>query len=160
MIAGPQVVDAMVESWLSTATTPSLARRLVLALTAGEAAGGDPRGRQAAAVLVVSPGGGYGGLSDVVVDLRSDDSPQPIPELQRMLDLHELYFGRTPEDQLLDYDADLLRELAERLARTGYSSGDVQRDLYDWMGRENFEERWHDSRLDPVVLQHLRATTG
>ena len=160
MIAGPQVVDAMVESWLSTATTPSLARRLVLALTAGEAAGGDPRGRQAAAVLVVSPGGGYGGLSDVVVDLRSDDSPQPIPELQRMLDLHELYFGRTPDDELLTYGPDLLRELGGRLARAGYASGDVQRDLYDWMGRENFEERWRDDRLDPVVLQHLRAATG
>jgi uncharacterized Ntn-hydrolase superfamily protein len=160
MIAGPQVVDAMVTSWRSTAAEPSLARRLLLALAAGEAAGGDPRGRQAAAVLVVSPGAGYGGLGDVAVDLRSDDSAQPIPELQRMLDLHDLYFGSTPEEELLTFDHDLVGELGERLARVGYASGDVQRDLYGWMGRENFEERWRDDRLDPVVLAHLRATTG
>jgi uncharacterized Ntn-hydrolase superfamily protein len=102
---------------------------------------------------------GTGGLSDVVVDLRSDDAPEPIDELHRMLDLHDLYFGRTPEDELLPYDEALLAELARRLPVTGYASGDVRRDLYDWMGRENFEERRHDDRLDPVVLRHLRATT-
>jgi uncharacterized Ntn-hydrolase superfamily protein len=160
LLAGPEVVDAMVEAWLSTAQEPSLARRLVAALAAGQEAGGDPRGKQAAAVLVVAPGGGYGGLGDVVVDLRSDDSPEPIGELQRMLDLHDLYFGRTPEEDLLAYDAALEHELRQRLAATGYGSGDLRRDLYDWMGRENFEERWHDQRLDPVVLEHLRAATA
>jgi uncharacterized Ntn-hydrolase superfamily protein len=160
MIAGPAVIDAMVDSWLGSADRPSLAGRLLLALAAGEEAGGDPRGRQAAAVLVVSPGAGYGGLGDVVVDLRCDDGPEPIPELQRMLDLHTLYFGRTPDEELLSYDPVLVAELGERLARAGYASGDVQRDLYDWMGRENFEERWRDGRLDPVVLEHLRSSTG
>lgn len=159
LLAGPEVVDAMVESWLSSATERSLARRLVRALAAGEEAGGDPRGKQAAAVLVVSPGAGYGGLSDVAVDLRSDDSREPIGELQRMLDLHELYFGRTPEKYLLTYDPSLLEELRQRLASVGYRTGDVQGDLSDWMGRENFEERWRDDRLDPVVLEHLRALT-
>lgn len=160
LLAGPEVVDAMVDSWLASAAQPSLARRLVAALAAGQEAGGDPRGKQAAALLVVSPGAGYGGLGDVVVDLRSDDAPEPIAELARMLDLHDLYFGSTPADQLLPYDDQLTGELAERLAVAGYRSGDVRRDLYDWMGRENFEERWHDDRLDPVVLQHLRATTA
>src|SRR5215218_1039271 len=160
LLAGPEVVEAMAEAWLASAAEPSLARRLVASLTAGQAAGGDPRGKQAAAVLVVAPGAGYGGLSDVVVDLRSDDAPEPIDELHRMLDLHDLYFGRTPDDQLLPYEPELLAELARRLPAAGYAGGDVRRDLYDWMGRENFEERWHDDRLDPVVLQHLRATTG
>jgi uncharacterized Ntn-hydrolase superfamily protein len=160
LLAGPEVVDAMVDSWLASAAQPSLARRLVAALAAGQEAGGDPRGKQAAALLVVSPGAGYGGLGDVVVDLRSDDAPEPIAELTRMLHLHDLYFGSTPAEQLLPYDAQLTGELAERLAVTGYRSGDVRRDLYDWMGRENFEERWHEDRLDPVVLQHLRATTA
>jgi uncharacterized Ntn-hydrolase superfamily protein len=160
LLAGPEVVEAMAGTWLASAAGPSLARRLVACLTAGQAAGGDPRGKQAAAVLVVAPGAGYGGLGDVVVDLRSDDSPQPINELHRMLDLHELYFGRTPDEELLPYEPDLLTELARRLPAAGYASGDVRRDLYDWMGRENFEERWHDDRLDPVVLRHLRATTG
>ena len=111
-------------------------------------------------MLVVSAGGGYGGLGDVVVDLRSDDSPEPIGELRRMLDLHELYFGSTPEHELVEHSAELDEELARRLAVTGYASGDLRRDLYDWMGRENFEERWHHGRIDPVVLRHLRATTA
>ena len=160
LLAGPEVVDAMARAWERTADEPALARRLVACLAAGQDAGGDPRGKQAAAVLVVSAGAGYGGLGDVVVDLRSDDAPEPIGELFRMLDLHDLYFGRTPEDELLPYDEPLLEELGRRLPVAGYATGDVRRDLYDWMGRENFEERWHDGRLDPVVLQHLRATTG
>ena len=160
LLAGPEVVDAMVEVWSSSAAEPSLARRLVAALAAGQDAGGDPRGKQAAAVLVVSAGGGYGGLGDVVVDLRSDDSPEPIGELRRMLELHDLYFGRTAEEDLLPFDPALDAELRRRLAATGYAGGDLRRDLYDWMGRENFEERWHDDRLDPVVLEHLRATTA
>ena len=92
------------------------------------------------------------------VELLSKE--QKAAELQRMLDLHELYFGSTPPEELLDSSPDLDAELARRLATTGYASGDLRRDLYDWMGRENFEERCHDDRLDPVVLQHLRATTG
>jgi uncharacterized Ntn-hydrolase superfamily protein len=160
LLAGPDVVDAMVHVWLATAGEPSLARRLVAALAAGQEQGGDPRGKQAAAVLVVSAGGGYGGLSDVVVDLRSDDHPEPISELLRMLDLHDLYFGSTPDDELLEHTPDLDEELARRLASTGYATGDLDRDLYDWMGRENFEERWRDGRIDPVVLRHLRGTTG
>jgi uncharacterized Ntn-hydrolase superfamily protein len=110
-------------------------------------------------VLVVSPGAGYGGLSDVAVDLRSDDSPEPIGDLERMLDLHELYFGRSPEGSLVPLAGPLLDELAERLATVGYHSGDVAQDLYDWMGRENFKERWHDGRIDPVVLDQLRLAS-
>jgi uncharacterized Ntn-hydrolase superfamily protein len=160
MLAGAEVVDAMVEAWLAGHDEMPFALRLVSALRAGEAEGGDPRGRQAAAVLVVSPGAGYGGLSDVVVDLRSDDSPEPIGDLERMLDLHDLYFGSTPDGDLLALQGPLLDELAERLAVTGYRSGDVRRDLYGWMGRENLEERWHDGKLDPVVLDQLRRGSG
>jgi uncharacterized Ntn-hydrolase superfamily protein len=110
-------------------------------------------------VLVVSPGAGYGGLSDVLVDLRSDDSPEPIGDLEHMLDLHDLYFGSTPDEDLLALEGPLVGELEERLAATGYRSGDVTRDLYNWMGRENFEERWRDGKLDPVVLDQLRRAT-
>ena len=156
MLAGPDVVDAMAASWRSGDPEAPLARRMLAALRAGQDAGGDPRGKQAAALLVVAPGGGYGGLSDVVVDLRSDDAPEPLGELARMLDLHDLYFGRTPEEELLPLRGGLAEEVRARLAEVGYASGDVTRDLYDWMGRENFEERWHEGKLDPVVLGHLR----
>ena len=77
-----------------------------------------------------------------------------------MLDLHDLYFGSTPDEELLEHSPELDVELARRLAAAGFASGDLRRDLYSWMGRENFEERWRGDRLDPVVLQHLRATTG
>jgi len=159
MLAGEHVVTAMVDTWIAQANEPILARRLVNALQAGQAAGGDPRGKQAAAVLVVSKGGGYGGLSDVVVDLRSDDSPEPIDELLRMIDLHDLYFGVTPDDQLITVDKALKDEIIRRLAIAGFASDDYWHDLYQWMGRENFEERWHDGKLDPVVLEQLRSMT-
>jgi len=158
MLVGPEVVDAMVRSWCEGDPGAPLPRRLLGALRAGQDAGGDPRGKQAAALLVVAPSGGYGGLSDVVVDLRSDDAPEPIAELERMLDLHELYFGRTPDAELLVLDGALADELRGWLAKVGYDSGDVARDLYDWMGRENFEERWRDAKVDPVVLEHLRRS--
>jgi uncharacterized Ntn-hydrolase superfamily protein len=160
ILTGADVVEAMADSWRGGAGEPSLARRLFAALSAGDAAGGDRRGRQSAALLVISPAGGYGGLSDVVVDLRSDESAAPIAELARMLDLHELYFGSTPEQELLPLAGELEAELAERLRRTGYDSGDASRDLYDWMGRENFEERWREGRVDPVVLAQLRRSTS
>jgi uncharacterized Ntn-hydrolase superfamily protein len=159
MLAGPEVVDAIVATWLAGDPGVPLARRLVEALAAGQDAGGDPRGKQAAAVYVVSAGAGYGGLSDVFVDLRSDDSPEPIGDLLRMLDLHDLYFGTTPDEDLVAPDAEIEAELRRRLAVAGYASGDLWRDLYDWMGRENFEERWHDARVDPVVLDQLRRAT-
>jgi len=149
----------MVTAWAAGDAAVPLARCLVSALRAGQDAGGDPRGKQAAAVLVVSAGAGYGGLSDVVVDLRSDDHPEPIGELARMLDLHDLYFGRTPDQELLPLDRPLATEVRARLATAGYANGDLPRDLHDWMGRENFEARWHTSALDPVVLTHLRTTT-
>lgn len=155
MLAGPEVIDAMVNAWREAKDMP-LARRLMHTLAAGQDAGGDPRGKQAAALLVVGKGQGYGGLSDVAVDLRSDDSPDPIGEVQRMLDLHDLYFGSTPENELLPLDDKLVAELQTLLGKLGYTSGDVPGDLYKWMGRENYEERWVEGKLDPVVYAQLK----
>ena len=83
ILAGPEVVEAM---GLAFETTEGdLATRLVAALAAGQAAGGDARGRQSAALLVVREGGGYDGLNDRYIDLRVDDNPAPIVELRRLL---------------------------------------------------------------------------
>ncbi len=73
-------------------TEGSLAERLLAALAAGDAAGGDRRGKQAAALLVVRAHGGYLGANDRYVDLRVDDAPDPVPELQRLYDLHARTF--------------------------------------------------------------------
>jgi uncharacterized Ntn-hydrolase superfamily protein len=138
-------------------TSGPLAERLLHALAAGEAAGGDRRGRQSAALLVVRPGGGYGGMSDLAVDLRVDDHPEPIEELARLYGLHELYFGSTPEEEWLPVDGGLRAELRERLARLGYEQPDLADAFRAWTGTENLEDRVKGvERIDPVVLAELR----
>lgn len=87
ILTGKEVVEAMASAFEAAAGLP-LADRLVKALAAGQAAGGDSRGQQSAALLVVRDKGGYAGFNDRYIDLRVDDSPRPIEELQRLLDLH------------------------------------------------------------------------
>lgn len=155
LLVSRATVDAIAESFEASAGRP-LAERLLEALAEGQAAGGDRRGQQAAALLVVSRGAGYGG-SDLVVDLRVDDDPAPIVELERLYALHDLYFGETPQGEWLTVDAALSSELADRLARLGYASGDLAADLDAWAGFVNLEERVHGAqRVDPVVLHQLR----
>jgi len=92
ILAGPQVVEQMSQAFDSNGGLP-FPERLVAVLTAGQAAGGDSRGQQSAALLVVRTGGAFAGYSDRVVDLRVDDHPTPIIELARLLRLHRELFG-------------------------------------------------------------------
>ena len=149
ILVSEATVDALAETF--EAATGTLAQRLLESLAAGQAAGGDSRGQQSAALLVVERDGGYAGLSDVLVDLRVDDHEQPIEELRRLHDLHGLLFGKSADAELIDIDEELRRELDERLARLGYER------LEDWAGVENLEERIAgEGRIDPVVLHELR----
>jgi uncharacterized Ntn-hydrolase superfamily protein len=155
MLVSRRTVEAIATTFEASAGEP-LAHRLLAALDAGQAAGGDRRGQQAAALLVVERGGGYGG-SDTLVDLRVDDHPQPLTELRRLLGLHELYFGWTPDDRWLPVDATLRAELRARLDARGFGSGNLTVDLETWAGVENLEERVRGAdRIDPVVLEELR----
>jgi len=86
ILIGEAVVAAMEEAFLDSAGEP-LAARLFAALVAGDAAGGDSRGRQSAALLVVRESGGYGGYDDRAIDVRVDDHAAPIAELGRLVDL-------------------------------------------------------------------------
>jgi uncharacterized Ntn-hydrolase superfamily protein len=158
ILTGPEVVEAMRAAWLGNDPGTSLARRLLAALAAGDASGGDRRGRQSAALLVVRAGGGYGGTSDVEVDLRVDDGPDPVTELGRLLDLHELYFGRPDPETLLELTGELAAEVTERLGRLGHPVAGRGLDgaLTDWAGIENLEERLVPGRIDPLVLGMLR----
>lgn len=92
ILAGEAVVTEMAEA-MRRHTDQPFADRLLAALHAGQAAGGDSRGQQSAALLVVQAGGGFGGYSDRAVDLRVDDHPAPIDELQRLVTLHREIFG-------------------------------------------------------------------
>ena len=156
ILVSKATVDALAETFEATGDQP-LAERLIACLGAAQAAGGDRRGQQSAALLVVKKDAGYAGLSDVLVDLRADDHPTPIAELERLYGLHELYFGKTPDDEWLPVDAELEAELRERLARLGYGGKSLRAALDAWAGTENLEERVRGSdRIDPVVLAELR----
>lgn len=149
VLTGPEVIEAMESAWLSSPDS-ALARRLLAALTAGDAAGGDRRGRQSAALYVVSPGAGYGGGSDVACDLRVDDHPDPVGELRRLSDIHELLFGTPDPDTLLDLSGELKAEVDRLVIASGHASLDT------WAGMENLESRLVPGKIDPVVLACLR----
>jgi uncharacterized Ntn-hydrolase superfamily protein len=153
ILVGPETVDALASTFEATAGQ-SLELRLLACLAAAQQAGGDRRGQQSASLLVVERDGGYAQLSDVLVDLRVDDHPQPIDELRRLHELHVRLFGATPRAEWLPLQGELLAEVDERLARLGYDT------LRSWAGAENLEERIDDgSAIDPVVLAALREAS-
>ena len=147
-------MDALAETFEATAGRP-LAERLLDCLDAAQAAGGDSRGQQSAAILVVGPEQGYAGLSDVLVDLRVDDHERPLDELRRLFGIHQELFGQTPRSQLDPIDDGLRTEIADRLAVLGYER------LEEWAGVANLEERVDgEDAIDPVVLRRLRELTS
>lgn len=144
-LAGPAVVAAALAA--ATGEDP-LERRLLAGLAAGGAAGGDKRGRQSAALLIGSDAGGYDG-ADIAVDLRVDDHPDPVPELARLLGLHELYAG--PPEGVQPLAGPLGAEVDGLVARSGAGS------LRRWVELENFEMRWSEEGIDERVLAALRT---
>jgi uncharacterized Ntn-hydrolase superfamily protein len=163
ILAGRGVIGAMAEAF--ERTEGDLATRLVASLAAGDAAGGDRRGRQSAGLLVVSPAGGYGGTSDVVADLRVDDHQDPARELARLLDIHRVLFTKPAEADLIAIDAELDAEISAALVATGYakpedSAEELRRALERFAGWENLEERIvAGPHIDRHVLAALRTST-
>lgn len=154
ILTGADVVEDMAAAFESE--RGDLAARLFAALVAGDAAGGDRRGRQSAALVVVREGGGYGGGTDKTVELRVDDHEHPVQELGRLLDLHRLYFPRPDELDFVPVDEALRTELTDRLQKLGYS-GELKDTLFEYIGTENLEERWRDGNaIDRAVLEYLR----
>lgn len=159
ILAGAEVVDRMAQAWLDGQALP-LSRRLLATLQAGDSAGGDSRGRQSAALYVVTPGGGYGGGSDVLHDLRVDDHADPVPELSRLLDVHDLLFGRSDPALCPPLYGQLATEVRTLLHAVGRDGPDLEDELAAWAGRENLEERLVPGRIDPLVLDQLRRLAG
>jgi uncharacterized Ntn-hydrolase superfamily protein len=158
ILVSAETVDAIAETFESARGT--LAERLLDCLDAAQAAGGDRRGQQSAALLVVERDGGYAGLSNEVVDLRVDEHEHPLEELRRIYVMHQAIFGKTPAEEWLDVDEELAAELRERLARIGYD-GELGEAFVRWTGNENLEERVDGiARIDPVVLEELRRQSG
>src|SRR5262245_44119119 len=154
ILVSGDTVDALAGTFEATTGSP-LAERLVDCLDAAQAAGGDSRGQQSAALLVVGPEQGYAGLSDVLVDLRVDDHERPLEELRRLFGLHQELFGKTPRSRWITLDDGLRREVADRLSVLGYER------LGDWAGAANLEERVDgEDEVDPVVLDALRRASN
>jgi uncharacterized Ntn-hydrolase superfamily protein len=155
ILVSAETVDAIAETFEATSGRP-LAERLLDCMDAAQAAGGDRRGQQSSALLVVERDGGYAGLSDSVVDLRVDEHERPLAELRRIYVMHQAIFGETPREEWLEVDDALGQELRERLGRLGYD-GDLAESFFAWAGKENLEERVDGvDRVDPVVIEELR----
>lgn len=162
ILVGRETVEAMATGYEDSGR--DFAARLLAALDAGQAAGGDSRGKQSAALLVVREDGGYGGDNDRVVDLRVDDHPEPIKELIRIRDLHTLYFGETDLEDVVAVDGDVRKGITDALSRAGYierkDTGDdaLLDGLSAYIRTENFEER-EQARgfVDRAVLEYMKG---
>lgn len=157
ILASEKVVAAMEKAFLKA--KGRLPERLYSALLAGDRAGGDKRGRQSAAIYVVKPQGGYGGYLDRWIDYRVDDYPDPVPRLGELLEMHELYFGESPEKDRVPITGRAFRQLEATLKQEGYLYPERQfADAFsEFIGNENFEERADPKALwiDKPVLKHL-----
>jgi len=172
ILVGKETVDAMARTFEST--KGSLADKLVAALVAGGKAGGDRRGEQSAALLVKRAGAGYDGTSDDYIDISIYDHPHPLQELERLYELHKLYFFRTSPGNLLAIDKALCRELQTILKDKAYKgiafyNGPVNgvfdaatlKALQDFMGWENYDVRIRDdNQIDKEVLEDIRWNYG
>ena len=154
ILTGPDVVSEMEAAWLASAGG-SLTDRLIATLLAGDAAGGDSRGRQGAALYAVQPGAGYDHCG-VLADLRVDDHADAPQELARLLRMNDLIFG-APED-VKPLEGELADEVAVRLSSLGYS-GETSDALTAWAGAANYEMRMTSDGIDAKVLEALREAT-
>ena len=162
ILVGRETVEALAKTFESAGG--DLAGRLLTALDAGQAAGGDSRGKQSAALLVVREGGGYGGNNDRSLDLRVDDHPEPIKELIRLRELHTLYFGETKPENIVPVDGDVKQDVEAALRRLGYLEENAEDDevlldaLSTFIRTENFEEREQErGYLDRAVLEFMKG---
>lgn len=162
ILVGRETVEAMARTF--EASEGGLAGRLLAALRAGQEAGGDSRGKQSAALLVVREGGGYGGDNDRAVDLRVDDHPDPVEELIRLHGLHSLYFGETRPEDVVAVEGPVREEVASALRDLGYLEGRDSGDdavldaLSAFIRTGNFEEREQErGYVDRAVLECMRA---
>jgi uncharacterized Ntn-hydrolase superfamily protein len=150
ILVGPEVVHEVHGAWLETDPATALSERLLIALSAGDAAGGDRRGRQSAALLVVQAEAGYEHNDDVLANLRVDDHSDPCGELHRLLGIHHMLFDPPDPEDLVAIEGAVAAEIAEHVAALG------QPDLEAWVGTENYEMRVKDGFIDVHVLNELR----
>jgi len=150
-------------------STGSLADRLLAALVAGQAGGGDKRGMESAALLVVRSHAGYLGLNDRYIDIRVYDDTNPIRELQRLYQLHQLYFFTSRPEDLVAITPDVVKQLEPILlsepmnqrdkwlaAPQGVANRRFLEALANFMYWENYDVRVRmDGKIDRVALEDI-----
>lgn len=163
VLASEKVITSMAQGF--QVYQGSLAERLIHALNMGQEAGGDRRGQQSAALLVVRKNAGYGGHDDRYVDISVYDHQQPIQELKRLYELHRLTYFKSEEKNLKSIDSAIAKELQEIMQKKGFYKGEIngffdqqtQKSLHDFMGWENYDERIrNDDLIDLEVLNDIR----
>jgi uncharacterized Ntn-hydrolase superfamily protein len=163
ILVGKETIDAMARTFQGT--RGSLSDRLLAALVAGGKAGGDRRGEQSAALLVVRKGAGYQGELDNFIDISVYDHAHPLQELERLYQMHKLYFFRSDPKNLMKIDGALCRELQQMMKDRGFYKGEVNgvfdsttnKNLQDFMYWENYDERVRtDGQIDREVLEDMR----
>jgi uncharacterized Ntn-hydrolase superfamily protein len=157
ILVDEKTVEKMAE--IFTETEGTLAERLLTALEAGQKAGGDSRGQQSAALLVVKDNGGYAGFNDRYIDLRVDDHPEPIKELIRIYHLQQLYFAPTKQENITYIEGHIQKELEVNLKRLGYlyEGGELLQALKTYIHTENFENREQESGyIDLEILDYMK----
>jgi uncharacterized Ntn-hydrolase superfamily protein len=163
ILAGRQVVEAMHTAYIEA--SGDLPARLLAALRAGDLAGGDRRGKQSAALFVVKSKAGYGGFNDRWIDYRVDDHPDPVTRLADLLELHRLYFGKSPSQDEITIEGQVAERLQAIMHQLGYYQGPLngeydpptQEALRQFLGNENFEDRtdFEAGRIDQPVYRFL-----
>jgi uncharacterized Ntn-hydrolase superfamily protein len=160
ILTGPRVLEAMVEAF--NGAEGELVDKLLAALAAGDAAGGDRRGRQSAAILVVRAGGGYGGM-DRYVDIRVDDHPNPVEELRRIFRIWDLTLLNR-ETEWYELRGEVLREVQLLLRRLGYNveaTGTMdeatERAYEEFIYVNNFENKYRRGLISRGILEYMRS---
>jgi uncharacterized Ntn-hydrolase superfamily protein len=167
ILASSKVVNSMAHAYENT--SGDLIEKLLNALSAGQEAGGDRRGQQSAAILVVREKGGYEGYTDRYVDLRVDEHPRPIDELQRILKIYDMtMLSREDPASLLVIDSELARRIQQNLKRLGIYDGQINGELDDrtkkalreFVNANNFENKMHDDgRIWRSILAYMDELT-
>ena len=167
ILVSEATVAAMEKAFLATAGP--LAQRLLAAIKAGAEAGGDRRGRQSAALVVVRAGASYDGKSDVYVDISVYDAKDPIAEIFRLYELQKIHFERSDPKDLMPIAGEDARYLQRLLAKKGFHKGRTDgvwdeastSALADYMGWENYDTRIRrDGKIDRKILQLIKQKEG
>ena len=168
ILVSEETINAMAGEF-GASSEEALPEKLVSALEKGDRAGGDKRGKQSAALLVVEENGGYGGFNDRKIDLRVDDHETPIAKLSDLLSLHRLYFNQPDKNQLVELDQKMVQKIQRLLKALGYYSGRVTGD-YDettdeaflkYCRVENFEEKLRDDgKIDRRIVEFMEERSS